>query len=235
MQRQSMIKSLNAAVEGFIYVLRTQRNMRLHFLVATLVLILGIYLNISKVELLLLLGAITFVLVMEIVNTAIELTIDLVKSAYHPLARVIKDITAGAVILAVFNAVVVGYIVFSRRFAWYAAGAATGINRIMHSPWHLTFIVLLIVLFLVVSGKFFFNKGTPFRGGMPSGHAAFAFSMWTVMVFSTGNALIIVLGFAMAFMIARHRLKDNIHSLWEVLAGAALGVSITTLVFQLLI
>lgn len=232
MKQQNIVKSLNRAVEGFIYALRTQRNMKLHFLFAILVLVLGIYFNLPKVELLLLLGAITLVLVLEMVNTAAELTIDLVKDAYHPLARIVKDVTAGAVFLAAFNAVVAGYIIFSRRFALYTA---EGINKIIHSPWHLTFIALLLVLFLVVCIKIFFHKGTPFMGGMPSGHAAFVFSLWTIIVFTTKSTLIMLLSFVMAFIIARHRLKDKIHSFWEIVAGAVLGMLITTLVFQLLI
>jgi len=232
MKPQSIVQSMNSAVEGFIYVLRTQRNMRLHFLIATLVLILGIYLNLPKHELLLLLGAITLVLVLEMVNTVAELTIDLVKNDYHPLARVIKDVAAGAVFLATFNAIAVGYIVFSRRFAWYMTA---GIHKVIRSPWHLTFIAFLVILFLVVISKVVFHKGTPFRGGMPSGHAAFAFSMWTIIVFTTRNALIMFLSFVMAFIISRHRIKDDIHSFWEVTAGALLGILATMLVFQLML
>ena len=232
MKQRNIIKSLNAAVEGVIYVLRTQRNMRLHFLTAILVLIIGIYLNLPKVELLLLLGAITMVLVLEMVNTAAELTIDLVKETYHPIARIIKDIAAGAVFLAAFNAAIVGYMVFAWRFA---LTAEAGIDRIIHSPWHMTFLALLLVLFLVVCIKSFFHKGTPFMGGMPSGHAAFVFSLWTIMVFITRSTLVTALSFIMAFIISRQRLKDRVHSLWEVIAGAILGILITTLVFQLVI
>jgi len=232
MARQNLVQSLNSAVEGFIYVLKTQRNMRLHFLVATFVLVLGIYLDLPKTEMLLLLGVITLVLVLEMVNTAIELTIDLVKDVYHPLARIIKDISAGAVFLAAMNALVVGYMVFSKQLILYIE---KGVSTAIHAPWHLTFIAFIIVLFFVLAGKVLFHRGKPFRGGMPSGHAAFAFSIWVVIIFSTKNALIIVLTFIMAFLIARHRFKDNIHTFWEVLAGALLGILVTALVFQLLV
>jgi len=231
-ERQNLIRSLNSAAEGVIHVLRTERNMRLHFLIAILALEVGIYVNLPKVELFLLLGSIILVLVLEMINTAVEMTIDLIKNAYHPKARIIKDITAGAVFLSVFNAVAVGYAIFSRHFA---LNAAYGVNKIIHSPWHLTFIAFLLVLSLVLCVKVFFHKGTPFRGGMPSGHAAFAFSIWTIIVFSTKSALIMILSFVMAFLIARYRLKDDIHSIWEVLAGALLGILLTTMVFQLLI
>jgi len=232
MAQQRLVESLNSAVEGFIYVLKTQRNMRLHFLFATLVLVVGLYLNLPKVELLLLVGAISLVLVLEMVNTAVELTVDLIKNVYHPVARIIKDVTAGAVFLSALNAAAVGYVIFSRRLGVHIA---EGVVRIAHSSWYVTFIALLVVLLIVLAGKVFFHKGTPFRGGMPSGHAAFAFSLWTVIIFSTGNALIIFLSFILAFLIARHRMKDNIHTLWEVTAGALLGILATALVFQLLL
>ncbi|MBN1353062.1 MAG: diacylglycerol kinase [Candidatus Omnitrophica bacterium] len=232
MGRQKLFESLNKSTEGFLYVLRTQRNMRLHFLMGTFVFILGIYLNLPRVELLLLFGVIILVLVVEMINTSIEKTIDLIKMQYHPLARIIKDVTAGAVLLTAINAVVVGYAIFLRRLT---TSIEIGVNKIVHSPWHSTFIALIFVLFLVMAGKIFFHRGTPFRGGMPSGHAAFAFSMWTIIVFFTKNVIIIILSFVMAFMIARHRLKDRIHNATEVITGSVLGILATTLVFQLLL
>lgn len=232
MAKQNIVKSLNSAAEGFIYVIKTQRNMRLHFLLATFIVILGIYFNISKTELIMLIGSLTFVLVLEMVNTSVELTVDLIKDVYHPIVRIIKDVTAGAVLLAAMNAATVVYIIFSKRFAFHIED---GVNKIIHSPWHLTFITFILVMLAVVFIKVFFHKGTPFRGGMPSGHAAFSFSLWTIIIFSTKNGLIAFLSFVMAFLIARQRLQDDIHTIWEVIAGALLGVLITALVFQLLL
>ena len=72
-----ILQSLNWAFEGVIHVLRTQRNMRIHFAVATVVLILAFSYGVTKLELMALLVAISFVLIAEMVNTAIEATIDL--------------------------------------------------------------------------------------------------------------------------------------------------------------
>lgn len=234
MERLNIVQSLNTAVEGFVYVLKTQRNMRLHFLVAILTIMLGIYFNLPKIELVLLLISITLVLAFEMINTALEFTIDLVKNVYHPMVRIIKDITAGVVFLAALNALIVGYILFAGRFA-LQLHLRGGISRIVQSSWHLTFIALLFVVLLVVVGKVFLHRGTPFKGGMPSGHAAFAFAMWAIIAFSTRNGLITVLSFVMAFLIARHRLQNNVHSAIEIIAGALVGILVTTIVFQLLV
>ncbi len=227
---QKFVKSFNAAIEGFIYVLKTERNMRLHFLAAMFFILLGIYLNFSAIEVIILALTITLVLVTEMINTAIELTVDMIKTEFHPMARVIKDISAGTVLLTSINAVIVGYTLFARKIPFSIDAQMINIRQ---SPWHITFIALVMVFGTSIIGKIIFNKGTPLRGGMPSGHSAVAFAIWTIIAFFTNNSIVIILAFFMAFLIARHRVKDVIHTVWEVFAGALLGVLLTTLIFQI--
>ena len=230
MQERRFVESFNAAVEGFIYALRTERNMRIHFLAAFFLLLLGIYLNFTYLEIVALCVTITLVLVSEMVNTALELIVDMIKSDFHPIARVVKDVSAGVVLLASINGIIVGYILFSRKIPFNVTDA---METIRNSPWHITFIALILVFGSTIIGKMLSHKGTPLRGGMPSGHAAIAFSIWTIIVFLTNNSIVIVLAFLMAFLIARHRVKDSIHTIWEVAAGGVMGVLFTTLVFQI--
>ena len=232
MRQTKIFESFNAAIEGFLYVVKSERNMRIHFLFAIMILLLGILLNFTPNEMMILTTTIALVLVAEMVNTAVELIVDIiVKMEYHPIARLIKDISAGAVLLTVINALIVGYLLFSGKSP---LSIEEGIMRIGKSPWHLTFIAIIVVLALTIFGKIISHSGTPLRGGMPSGHSAIAFAMWAIIAFITHNAIVIILGFVMAFLIARHRIKASIHTLWEVVAGGILGVLATTLIFQLL-
>ncbi len=231
MERRKLSESFNSAIEGFIFVLKSQRNMRLHFIIAGLVLLAGIYLNLEKVELLLLTTAISFVLITEMFNTAMELVIDLITDTFHPLARIIKDITAGCVLIAAINSVVIGYLVFAKFF--FTPGPSANLIRLKQTPWHITFLALLLVLFLVILTKVFFGKGKPLRGGMPSGHSAIAFSVWTIVALSTTNKLLITLVFFLAFLVAQSRIRVKIHTVWEVILGAILGISVTVLLFQI--
>ena len=230
MQKRNFIQSFNAAVEGFIYVLRTERNMRFHFLAAFFFILLAIYLNFSATELLILTTTIALVLATEMLNTTVELLVDMVRSEFHPIARIIKDVAAGAVLLTAINAVIVGYILFATKLPF---SISAGMTVIRQSPWHITFIALILVFGTTILGKIVFHRGTPLRGGMPSGHAAIAFSIWTIIAFFTSNTIVVGLSFLMAFLIARHRVKDAVHTIWEVVAGAILGVLLTTLVFQI--
>ena len=97
--------------------LRTQRNMRIHFVVAAVVLIAALAIGVSKLELIALLLAIAFVLIAEMINTAIEGAIDVSTTSFDPIAKLAKDIAAGAVLIATVNAVAVGYLVFSGQVA----------------------------------------------------------------------------------------------------------------------
>jgi diacylglycerol kinase (ATP) len=206
--------------------------MRLHFLMGLFAFLLGIILNFNYIELMILFLAIAFVLFAEMFNTAIEYTVDLVVSKeYHPLARIVKDISAGAVLLSAITAVVVGYILFASR-----AGIRIEDNilKIRGSNWHITFIIFILVLVVVVLSKLFLNKGTPLRGGMPSGHSAIAFSIWTVISLLYPNSLVIFLVFILAVLVARSRISSQIHSLMEVFIGGLVGVLITIFIFQLL-
>ena len=230
MQSWKFVESFNAAVEGFIYVLKTERNMRAHFLAAFFFILLGIYLNFNAIEISILCGTISLVLAVEMINTAIELTVDLVKSEVHPLARIIKDVAAGGVLITAISASIIGYVLFIRKIPF---DIRERLLSVQDSPWQVTFIALVLVFGSVIIGKLIFNRGTPLRGGMPSGHAAIAFSVWTIIAFLTNNLIVITLSFLMAFLIARHRVKDAVHTVVEVIAGSILGILLTILVFQI--
>ncbi len=231
MKRQRLVESFNSAIEGFVYVFRSQRNMRLHFLAGLFVLLLSIFLNFTYMEVIVLCLTITIVLMAEMINTAIEHAIDLVKEEFHPLARIVKDVSAGAVLLSSVCAIIIGYMLFTHRTG---VRIEENILKIRESDWHITFIILISILIFVVISKILLHSGTPFRGGMPSGHSAMAFSIWTLISLIYPKSLVIFLVFVLAFLVARSRVRDNIHSILEVFFGALLGVSVTLLIFQMI-
>ena len=87
--RPSVIESFNFAIEGVIHVLRTQRNMRLHFAAAVVVIVVAVAVGVSKIELSVLLISIAFVLVAEMINTAVEGTIDAATTSFDPMAKLV--------------------------------------------------------------------------------------------------------------------------------------------------
>ena len=116
-QSTSLFQSFNFAAEGIVHAVRTQRNLWIHFALAVVVLLAAIGFGATKLELAVLLLAITFVLVAELVNTAVEAAVDVASTSFDPMAKIAKDIAAGAVLIAALNAVAVGYLVFSGEVA----------------------------------------------------------------------------------------------------------------------
>lgn len=109
---QRFIAGFGYAFQGLWYALRTQRNARVHVLAATLAISLGIVLRISALEFALIFIAISGVFISEMFNTVIELSIDLVTSEYHPLAKIAKDVSAGAVLVNAILSIVIALFVF---------------------------------------------------------------------------------------------------------------------------
>lgn len=229
-----IIDSFNAAIEGIIYVLKSQRNMRFHFVAAAAILILSVILQMSSADLLLLLSAIALVLVSEMINTALELTADMIKDSYHPVIRIIKDVGAGAVLVASLYAVLVGYLVFFRQ-NYLIDPLRIGLKHIRRSNWHVAFVCLCVVVILTLIFKIILRRGTPMRGGLPSVHSALAFSIFTISALIPETPLLVViLVFLLALVVAQSRIASRIHSFYEVISGAVWGGAITYFLFKFL-
>ena len=226
-----VLQSFNYAFEGVIHVLRTQRNMRIHFLIAAVVLVLAFVYEVSRIELIALMISITFVLIAEMVNTAVEATIDLSTPSFDPLAKIAKDIAAGAVLIASVNALGVGYLVLAHRLA---RPSTRLVNRLGDAPVNLTVIALVLVLIIVIGTKALTGRGTPLSGGLPSGHAALAFGGWTAITFIATEHRVVISSVAliMAFLVSQTRVESGIHSTFEVVLGAAIGTLVTLILFQ---
>lgn len=228
-----VLDSFNFAFEGIIHVLRTQRNMRIHFAVAFLVLVIALIVDVTKFELIALLLSITFVLIAEMLNTGIEAAIDIATTSFDPMAKIAKDIAAGAVLIATANALVVGYLVFAGKVANRSADL---LDRLRDAPAEITLVALVLTIIVVIATKAYTGRGTPLRGGVPSGHAALAFAGWIAATYVSGNDhrfLISSIALIMAILVAQTRVESGVHSALEVTYGALVGALATLVVFQL--
>ena len=230
MKPTRFIDSVNCAIEGIIHAARTQKHMRHHFLAALLLLLAVLLLNVSALEFALLTVSVCFVLFAEMINTALENLVDLVSPEFHPLAKITKDVAAGGVLVAAFGAVVMGYLILSHYiFPFYKEALG-----MMGTPSEMgTVVALLAVVIVVVIVKALSGKGTPLEGGLPSGHAAVAFAIATIVTFNTQDPLTSILAIALAVMVSHSRLLLRYHTLREVLLGAVTGIMITLAVLVL--
>jgi len=103
--------SFRYAAQGILYGVTTQRNFRIHLFIGALVFVFGIVLNLSFNQLAVLVLTVTAVLVLELLNTAIESVVDLaIGNRFHPLARIAKDCSAAAVLVASISSLVIAFL-----------------------------------------------------------------------------------------------------------------------------
>ncbi len=226
---KSWFESLNCAIEGVIYAFKTQRHIRYHYVIAAGALFLSLFLELPMVEFVLFAITILILLFAEMLNTAIEEAVNLIEEKHHILAKNAKDVSAGAVLIAAIGVAIMAYMIFSKYLS-DPMGVALREARMFSG--HIAIIALLLVLIAVVTLKATAGKGHPLHGGMPSGHSAVAFSLFTSISLLTLNPLVMILTFAMAVMVSHSRLIMGIHTKIEVILGGLLGLGLTLLVFR---
>ena len=230
MKMKKVLESFNNAITGIIDTVRTERNMKIHLIVALGILIVSFFFDITKYEFLILVVTITMVITAELINTAIEASIDMTTNYYHPLAKIAKNAAAGAVLITAINALLVGYIIFWDKLSNFSFDL---IKKVKNSEPYTIFIVLVIVCIATIIAKAIFGEGTPLKGGMPSGHSALGFSIATAISLITEEPICILLSFLLAFITAQSRVDSEVHSILEVVVGAIFGIILTLFIFTL--
>jgi diacylglycerol kinase (ATP) len=229
MKNRTLTDSFNNALNGIISTVRSERNMKIHLAAAVLVLIMSLFYDLTRIKFLIICITIALVFICELFNTAIEVIIDTLIGIYHPKAKVVKDTAAAAVFVSALLSVVVAYVIFFDRVS---TSLETGIVRIKQTPMHVTIIAIVLTVTAVLVLKTIFKRGTPFSGGMPSGHSAVAFSAATAAALYTNNAGITILFIIVALLVVQSRLEGKIHNAIELIAGAVIGILVTLLLFQ---
>ncbi|CAN5686109.1 diacylglycerol kinase [soil metagenome] len=233
--QQNVAKSFNHAYRGVVYAVRTQRNMRFHVAASFAVLILSLLVGVTKLELAALILAIMLVLITEMFNTAMEFAVDLVTDEYHLLAKLAKDVSAGAVLVSSIGALLVGYLILVDNLGPLTLET---VETIRVWPGHLTLVALTLVVLGVIFVKALTGSPNAFAGGMPSGHAAVSFAGWVALSFIAADGLygglVSLIALLMAFLVCQSRVESGTHSFFQVAVGAVIGILVTVAVFQFL-
>ena len=109
------LRGFGFAFEGMVHAAQTERNMRVHILIAVCCVLLGIFLGLSLVEWAVIALAMSGVFTSEMLNSSVESLIDLASPQHHPLAKIIKDAAAGAVLVNAAFAAVAGVLIFAPK------------------------------------------------------------------------------------------------------------------------
>ena len=115
LKNKSFIEAWKKAFEGILYCVKTQRNLKIQLVIAVIVIIASIYFKVKTTEAMFLTFATMLVLITEVINTAIEEAVNLCTDKFHPLAKLAKDIGAGAVVLSAINSVIIAIFIFGSK------------------------------------------------------------------------------------------------------------------------
>lgn len=106
LKNKSFIDAWKKAFAGIWYAIKTQRNLKIQLVIAVIVIICAIYFKLNITECMFLSFATMLVIITEVMNTAVEETVNLCIDKFHPIAKIAKDVAAGAVVLSSLNAVI---------------------------------------------------------------------------------------------------------------------------------
>jgi len=228
--RNRMMRSFHNAFEGIIYATRTQPNMRVHFLIALLVLLATLVLKLDRLYVVATITLIALVLSLELMNTAIESIVDLLTVVHHPLAKSAKDAAAGAVLIAAVGSALAAYLIF---YQGLMSGGARVFAAVQAVPANVALIVLAVAAIATIFAKAWVGRGSALQGGAVSGHAALAFAVATVLALFYQKPLAAILAYFVAFLVAQSRVEARIHRPFEVFWGAVLGTLAAVAIYLL--
>lgn len=222
--------SFHYAFQGILYAAKTQPNMRIHLIVAALVLVATLWLRVDRSYVIAIIVMIALVISLELVNTAVEAIVDLLTVAHHPLAKTAKDAAAGAVLIATIGAVIVGYLVFYQSVQ---RGGQRVFDAIGQVPTNTAFIILALAAIATLFAKAYVGRGSPLQGGAVSGHSALAFAGATMLALFYQHPLPAIIGYFVAGLVAQSRVEARIHSVGEVTWGGLIGVGVAVGIYLL--
>lgn len=107
LKNKNFIDAWKKAFSGIWYTIKTQRNIKIQLVIAVIVVACMIIFKLNITECIFLTFATMLVIILEVMNTAIEATVNLCTDKFHPIAKIAKDVAAGAVVLASLNAVII--------------------------------------------------------------------------------------------------------------------------------
>ena len=115
MKNRNLYESFKTAFQGIWHTFVKEKNMKIHFATAAIVILLSLWLGVSRLEMTVLCLTIAMVICFELINTAMEVMVDIIVDVYHPKAKIIKDVSAGAVLVSALFSVAIGWIILGDR------------------------------------------------------------------------------------------------------------------------
>lgn len=230
-KNKTFFSSSKNALNGIIHMFKTERNLRLDYILGGGVFILSLFFNFTKAEYACLILTVGFVIFSEMINTAVEYVVNLITKEYNEDAKIAKDIAAGGVLFSSMCAVAVAYFLFIDKIRLASTKILTAV---LDSKTHMLVTILFIVLLLSVILKGIFSKkNTNYVKAFPSSRVMISFALTTYLFIITKSLLVTGISTILCIFISSFKTqKDNVRLIYVILS-ALMGILLVLIIYQL--
>lgn len=230
-KNKTMFSAMHYAINGIIGAFKSERNLRIHYLIGMCVFLFSLFFDFTKTEFACLCLTVGFVIFAEMINTAVEAVVDLLTDTYNEHAKVAKDVAAGAVLLAAAVSVVVAYFLFIDKIT---DATTVLLDTIIGSPVHIFATILFIVIIAIVILKGIYKeKNKRYTKAFPSARITLSCAMAMYAWLITESEIVAAISFLLCLMIAQMKLERKTTTIVQAILSGLLGILLVIIVFQL--
>ncbi len=231
-KNKTFASAIGHAIDGVIRAFKTERNLRIDYIIGMLVLIFSLFFDFTKTEFACICLTIGFVLFAEMINSTVEYIVDLITDKYDDRAKAAKDIAAGGVLISSCVAVVVAYFLFVDKIT----NATTSvISSIFNSKLHILFTIIFAVVILIIILKGIFGKNDEYAHSGPSLRIGLSFALTTYLYIITKSLLVSGIAFFLSLIITASRAKDKKNKVIYALISASIGILLVLIIYQIVL
>lgn len=231
-KNKSFATALGHAMDGVIRAFKTERNLRIDYIIGLIVLVTSLFFDFTKTEFACICLTVGFVIFAEMINSTVEYIVDLITDKYDDRAKAAKDIAAGGVLIASCVSVVVAYFLFVDKIS---NASVAIISSILNSKLHILFTIIFAVVILTVILKGIFGKDDDYAHSGPSIRIALAFALTTYSYIITKSLLVCGIAFVLSILITGSRIKGKKNKIIYTILSASIGILLVLIIYQIVL
>ena len=231
-KNKTFFSATKNALNGIIHAFKTEKNLRHDYLIGALVLIVSLFFNFTKTELICLVLTIGFVIFAEMINSTVEYIVNLIKTEYDLNAKAAKDIAAGGVLIASVISVIVAYLLFMDKIR---QASTELITTVLSSKGHMLVTILFVatVLVVILKGMFSKDKNNNYVKAFPSARVTISFTLSTYLFVITKNLIVGGVAMVLSIIISSIKRENDKTTVLQIILSALLGILIVISIYQL--
>ena len=229
-KNKTFFSAAKNAINGIIHAFKTERNLRIDYIIGVLVFAFSLFFDFTKTEYICLILTIGFVIFAEMINSTVEYIVDLITEEYNLKAKAAKDIAAGAVLVSSGISVIIAYFLFYDKISQASTKLLTAV---LSSKIHILFTILFALVILTVILKGIFSKTRNYVKSFPSARVSLSFALSTYLFVITKSFVVGGVAFFLSFLVTSMKHENDKASFLHILFSAMLGILIVLIVYQL--